>query len=479
MHMVTSEAGDYETILGAALSNGIDPSLEPISAMLAELGDPDLRFRAIQLVGTNGKTSTARYAARILAAEGLKVGLYVSPLFMDYADQIEVEGAAVRHCELDRAVAEAYAVGCRIDARRAAAGLEPFGFSEFELLTAAAVLIFAWRGVDVAVVEAGMGGEWDATSAIRSITTVCVTGIGLDHTRFLGNTVEEIAASKAAVIRHGRACVLGPGTEEPQTVENVLLSRCGAEQVDPVLVRPGDAFAHGGTGGGGGAPSGIAPDEPATSSLALFDVAWDANGLPSAADNGMVPLEINLRTPRATYEGLRAQKPSYQAQNIACAATLAEEFLRRPLDVDKLRDAVATCPTPGRFDMISDDPPVIVDACHNPQSVEAFLSAWKRMMPARTPAEQPTLLCAIFADKDVDNIVAQLTSVFSRVVVVRTRAARAMDPVELAKVFELHGVMPEAVFSNVPDALRYLEGRPFVACGSITVAGEVAANLRA
>ncbi|MBO7674947.1 MAG: bifunctional folylpolyglutamate synthase/dihydrofolate synthase [Atopobiaceae bacterium] len=439
----------YDRILTRAQSHGIDPSLEPISALLRELGDPDLRFVTIQLVGTNGKTSTARYTAHILASQGLRVSLYLSPMFMSYLDQIEVEGKPVQAEELDRAVRKAYEAGRKIDAEREAAGNASFGFSEFELLTAAAALIFAWHNVDVAVVEAGMGGAWDATSAFRSIQAVCVTGIGIDHVRFLGSTPEEIARNKAAVIQTGRRCVLGQGTAMPASVEQVLLSRCEEVQVQPTLVR-------------GEPGSGVLP-------TATYHVAAMPTGMKR-------PLSLTVRTPRATYGPLGALKPSYQAQNIACAVTLAEEYLGRALDEPALVDAVANCPTPGRFDLVRAYPPVIVDACHNPQSVATFLSAWNGMADPLGIGEQPTLLCAIFADKDVVGVVSQLATTFRRVVVTRTKASRAMDAYELAAVFESQGVVPEAAFNTVEDALRYLGERPFVACGSITVAGEVAAH---
>lgn len=437
---------NHSHILRSAQSHGINPSLEPMTALLHELGSPDLRFSTIQLVGTNGKTSTARYTAQILAAEGLRVSLYLSPMFMSYLDQIEVEGKPVQTEELDRAVYAAYEAGIRIDAARESKGLLPFGFSEFELLTAAAVLIFAWHDVDVAVVEAGMGGAWDATSALRSIQAVCVTGIGIDHVRFLGSTPEEIARNKAAVIQTGRRCVLGQGTATPASVEQVLLSRCKETQVQPTLVR----------------------ESPGT--IGQPTTTYHVDATPSGLGR---PLRLTVQTSRATYDGLGALKPSYQAQNIACAITLAEEYLQRPLSGETLIDAIATCPTPGRFDLVRPNPPVIVDACHNPQSVAEFLSAWKTMMPAD---DELTLLCAIFADKDVVGVVSQLASVFKRVVITRTKASRAMDAFELAAVFEAQGVIPEAAFNTVEDALRYLGERSFVACGSITVAGEVAAH---
>ena len=155
--------------LHSALRFGICPMLETVEDMLAELGDPDLRYDCVQIAGT----------------------------------------------------------------RRAAAGERPYDVTEFDTLTVAAAVVFAEAGVDVAVLECGMGGRWDATSAMKSIRSVAVTGIGLDHTRILGDTLEAIAGEKAAIIKPGRACVLGVGCATPTSVEDVFLEQCRAAGVTP------------------------------------------------------------------------------------------------------------------------------------------------------------------------------------------------------------------------------------------------------
>ena len=143
------------------------------------------------------------------------------------------------------------------------------------------------------MLECGLGGRWDATSAAKSIRSVAVTGIGLDHTRILGDTLEEIAGEKAAIIKPGRRCVLGAGTAEPKSVEDVFLARAAETGVSPV--RPG------------------------------FRVTKRPHRLGA-------PLELDVMTPRATYAELAALKPAYQAANIACAVALCEEHLGRALD---------------------------------------------------------------------------------------------------------------------------------------------------
>lgn len=223
--------------LHSALRFGICPMLETVEDMLAELGDPDLRYDCVQIAGTNGKTSTSRFTAAILAGEGLSVALYTSPELVSYTERMEVGGHPVSEAAFAHGIAAAAEAGRRVNASRAAAGERPYDVTEFDTLTVAAAVVFAEAGVDVAVLECGMGGRWDATSAMKSIRSVAVTGIGLDHTRILGDTLEAIAGEKAAIIKPGRACVLGVGCATPTSVEDVFLEQCHAAGVTPTLVR--------------------------------------------------------------------------------------------------------------------------------------------------------------------------------------------------------------------------------------------------
>lgn len=428
---------DAVGLLEASLRFGVDPSLAPVEDMLAELGDPDLAFECVQIAGTNGKTSTARYAAAILAGEGLRVALYTSPELVSYTERMEVDGCPVSEGAFARGVAAAKVAGERVNARRSAAGERPYDITEFDTLTVAAMVVFAEEGVDVAVLECGMGGRWDATSAAKSIRSVAVTGIGLDHTRILGGTLEEIAGEKAAIIKPGRACVLGAGTARPRSVEGVFLDRARE--------------------------AGVAPVRPA------FEVTKRPHRLGA-------PLELSVTTPRATYAELAALKPAYQAQNIACAVALAEAHLGRALDPDALFTSVVRCPTPGRFQLLRPDPPVLIDACHNPQSVEAFLDALADVAPER--AGRPVLLAAVLADKDVDGIVALLAAAFPRVAVTQTASPRALPATELARAFVAAGAEVVGTYPTVDAAKSALCGESYVACGSITLAGELAGLFR-
>lgn len=448
--------------LHSALRFGICPMLETVEDMLAELGDPDLRYDCVQIAGTNGKTSTSRFTAAILAGEGLSVALYTSPELVSYTERMEVGGHPVSEAAFAHGIAAAAEAGRRVNASRAAAGERPYDITEFDTLTVAAAVIFAEAGVDVAVLECGMGGRWDATSAMKSIRSVAVTGIGLDHTRILGDTLEAIAGEKAAIIKPGRACVLGVGCATPTSVEDVFLEQCHAAGVTPTLVRALDRVDVAGE-----MHPGIAR-EHAGLPQASFGVTKRPHRLGA-------PLELSVNTPRSLYAELACLKPDYQAANVACAVALAEAHLGRALAQDALFESLVTCPTPGRFQLLRPEPPVLIDACHNPQSVEAFLAAVAAVEP--DVARRPHLLCAVLADKDVAGIVRLLAPAFPSVCVTQTASPRALAVHELAGLFREAGATVTAEYLDVATATSALCGESYVACGSITLAGEVAGLL--
>lgn len=448
--------------LHSALRFGICPMLETVEDMLAELGDPDLRYDCVQIAGTNGKTSTSRFTAAILAGEGLSVALYTSPELVSYTERMEVGGHPVSEAAFAHGIAAAAEAGRRVNASRAAAGERPYDITEFDTLTVAAAVVFAEAGVDVVVLECGMGGRWDATSAMKSIRSVAVTGIGLDHTRILGDTLEAIAGEKAAIIKPGRACVLGVGCATPTSVEDVFLEQCHAAGVTPTLVRALDRVDVAGE-----MHPGIAR-EHAGLPQASFGVTKRPHRLGA-------PLELSVNTPRSLYAELACLKPDYQAANVACAVALAEAHLGRALAQDALFESLVTCPTPGRFQLLRPEPPVLIDACHNPQSVEAFLAAVAAVEP--DVARRPHLLCAVLADKDVAGIVRLLAPAFPSVCVTQTASPRALAVHELAGLFREAGATVTAEYPDVASATSALCGESYVACGSITLAGEVAGLL--
>lgn len=433
-----SIAADTGKIVGEA-----GPLLETVIDMLDELGRPDEYFDCIQVAGTNGKTSTTRFTAAILRGEGLRTALYTSPQLVRYEERMEVDGGVVSPRAFAHGVSAAAEAGRRVNERRSASGKPTYTITPFDLLTAAAMVVFAEARVDVAVLEVGLGGRWDATSATDPVA-VAITGIGFDHTHILGDTLEQIAGEKAAVIKPGRTVVLGEGTHEP-SVERVMRARCEACGVVPWVV------------------------------------GHTVTELPEGIDGAVSFL---TETARTVYE-LSMHKPAYQPQNAACAIALAEGYLDRPLDPSVLAASLEACPIPGRFDVVRVDPFVLVDACHNPQSCENFIKAVCEAEPERE--DRPILLVAALSDKDVRGILDVLVPEFPRIVVSATESDRALPAEELARLVydELDALdRPRtdliAVHSSVRSALDALTdaGEAVIAAGTITLAGEVAGLLR-
>ncbi len=406
------------------------PLLETVVEMLDELGRPDEFYDCVQIAGTNGKTSTTRFSAAILRGEGLKTALFTSPHLVRYPERMEIDGKVVSDEVFAHGVSAAYEAGRRLNARREAAGEELRSITPFDLLSVAGLTMFAEACVDVAVLEVGMGGRWDATSATDPVA-VAITGIGLDHTKVLGDTLEAIAGEKAAVIKPGRLVVLGEGTHEA-SVQRVMDAHCRECDVVPLVV------------------------SPATTKV------------PEHVGD---TVEFSCTTPRAIYTSSMV-KPAYQPQNAACAIMLCEGYLGRELDHDALDTSLAGCPTPGRFDVLGTNPLKLIDACHNPQSCENFVSALDEIDPC--VENRPTLLCAALADKDVAGIVDVLVPAFPRVVVTQTDSDRALPAEELAALVDADKLT--GVYPSVSEALAALDaaGEPFVAAGTITLAGEVA-----
>lgn len=425
------------------ISGDAGPLLETVVEMLDELERPDAHFDCIQIAGTNGKTSTTRFTAAILRGEGLRCALYTSPQLVRYPERMEIDGAPISDELFARGISAAYEAGRRVNERRVAAGESAFAITPFDLLTVAALTVYALQEVDVAVLEVGMGGRWDATSATDP-HVVAITGIGLDHMRILGNTLAEIAGEKAAVIKPGRCVILGEGVHEP-SVWQVMQDRC--------------------------CECGVSPQVSSHEVLKYPAHLGDT-------------LEFACETSRDRYE-CSLFKPLYQAQNAACAIFVAEEYLSRALDKGALAGSLAGCPTPGRFDVLRNDPLVLIDACHNPQSCENFVSSLDEIDP--DVSRRPVLLTAALADKDVSGIVDVLVPAFPQIVVTQTASDRAISAAELAqlveaKLEELGRPVSNlvSVIPSVSDAVESLMNaqQAFVAAGTITLAGEVAGIMR-
>ena len=430
--------------LGRALQFGINPSLDGMRALAAAVGSPEARFRSVQVTGTNGKTSVTRLVAAILTAHGARSGTYTSPHLTSYTERVLIDGEPVSEELLAAAVGAAADAADLLAARGAEALCLPAdavtaSVTEFELVTAAALWAFAHEGVEWAALEVGMGGRWDATSVVCPEVAV-ITGFALDHTERLGETREAIAEDKAQIIKPGSTAVLGPGVAG---IEDVIRERAAA--VGAPVVNVGGAVG---------------------------DVTWTITRAPVRPAGSLV---LEVRTPHATYGGLSLVAPAYQAPNVAVAIAACEVALGGPLDPRALGAALARATFPGRFELVREAPPLVIDAAHNPDAAAVLAAA----LAAAFADAPPVALIGVMADKDAGGVVRALAPAVAGFVCTRSASPRALEPQALAAVVRAHGAAVFGTASDVAAALsradevaHALGARGVIACGSIYVAGE-------
>lgn len=440
----------YSEAVGAlegALVFGIHPSLGGITELAESMGRPQDSFGAIQVTGTNGKTSTVRIIEALLRAEGERTGLYTSPHLERYPERFEVDGAVIGDDLFARSVG---AVLAHADTLRPGAHGTSAGYTEFELLTAAALAIFRACRVDTAVLEVGMGGRWDATSVVAPRVAV-ITGVALDHTAVLGATREAIASEKGAIVRPDTVAVLGPGTVG---VEGAILG-AAAPGARVLAVRAG------------GEPSPVEECDTVRFSLLQRPSSPFHRTTVCVKRFGGADLVLSLRA------------PAYQAANIATAVTAAEAALGRTLRQGAASAALAGVVLPGRFEVVRESPPVVVDGSHNPEAAGVLARAIEDAWP--DPAARPVVLLAVLADKDAEGIVRALAPVVRRIEVTESESMRALPVMELAKMVEritgractAHRTLRDALASGLAH-----DHFGLVVTGSLTTAGQARVLLR-
>ena len=443
-----------KTALEHTLQFGIHPSLDGIRALTFALGRPQDSFAAVQVTGTNGKSSTTRLIAAIVAAEGLRAGAYTSPHLESYTERVEIDGAPVSEADFASAVSEAMEAARRLgDETRVAEDSDTAGtFTEFELLTAAALSLMREKHVDVACLEVGMGGRWDATSVVDPAVAV-ITGVGLDHIERLGPTLDAIAHDKSHIIKPGSSVVLGPGT---WPVVDVFLGRCARLGLHPRFVAE---VGHD-----------SAVPEAAT-------VRYSVRQHPDRPGGALV---VDVRGIHEDYRGLELAAPSYQAPNVAVAVAAAECVLGRALTLENVRSALAGMGFPGRFELMCAEPPVVLDGAHNPQAATVLAGAIAEAWP--DPNARPWCVLGVLEDKDAEGIVTELAPVVDRFVATQSHSPRARDAGDLAGIVEhATGAWPEIVpdlEEAVGHACAHAGAHGVVVTGSLYTVGEARGFLR-
>ena len=324
------------SILSRAPEHDLEPSLDRVRAVMELLGDPQRTFPVIHVTGTNGKTSTARIIEALLRELGLNTGRFTSPHLHSMLERIAVGGRSIDAERFLSAYDEVIPFVEMVDARSIIDGGPPMTY--FEVLVAVAYAAFADLPVDVAVVEVGMGGSWDATNVVDAPVSV-VTPIDLDHRHFLGDTVEEIAGEKAGIIKADAITVVGAA-----------------------------ARGRGGRGARRARHRGGAR------------IVFEGN------DFGVTARDVAVGGQQISLRGLAAEYPdlflplhgTHQAQNAAVAVAAVEAFLgggEQALDIDVVRAGLATVDSPGRLEIVRRSPTVLVDAAHNPAGARALRDA--------------------------------------------------------------------------------------------------------
>lgn len=397
---------------------GMRFGLDRMRRMMTVLGAPERRLQSIHVLGTNGKSSTTRMIAAILQRHGLRTGAYLSPHLVSYSERVQVCERDLSGHEFAAAVARAAWAAERVNRTLA----DDDHVTQFELLTAAAFVALADRDVQVAAIEAGLGGRFDATSVIDSQVTV-LTNVGLEHTRWLGPTIRDIATEKLAVLREDTELVIG-ADPHPDVLE--LATDLAAER---------------------GARLTIAPERPR------------AAAVPAAAGG-------------------------FQLRNFALAEVAAERFLSasgRQLSAEAVVDAAAATEVPGRAQTLPGEPPTMLDGAHNPHAAAALVAALPRLLPGRRLA----LVMGVLEDKDAAEMLRLLLGSCERAWFTAPPSARALSPAALESLARQLGFEQAESRTQPADALR--DARAWAASeadaavlvtGSVYLVGAVLAQLR-
>ncbi|MGO9080720.1 MAG: bifunctional folylpolyglutamate synthase/dihydrofolate synthase [Streptosporangiaceae bacterium] len=396
-------------ILARRPEHAIEPSLDRIQALVTLLGDPQHAYPVIHITGTNGKTSTARMAETLLRTRGLRTGLFTSPHLASMRERICVDGEPLSAERFIEAYEEIEPYLRLVDES------QPVRLSFFEVFVGMAFSVFADAPVDVAVIEVGMGGTWDNTNVADGAVAV-VTPVSVDHARYLGDTVEEIAADKAGIIKPGAVAVLA---RQPLGAAEALLQR--AAEVGASVAREGLEF-------------GVLSRELAVGGqrLAIRGLLGDYDGL-------FLPIfgahqAGNAATALAAVEAFAGAAPHSPADLAAGGAGPGESAGQRlePLDPDLVREAFMAMSSPGRLEVVRRSPLVILDAAHNPAGMAASAEA---LTEAFAFSELIAVL-AVSEDKDVPGILDQLEPVAAELVVTTSSSPRSMQAGKLAELAE-------------------------------------------
>ena len=419
--------------------NRIAPTLERISALVDMLGSPQLTYPTIHIGGTNGKTTTSRMVDSLLFEMGLRTGRFTSPHLESYLERICINGQPIDAKEIIFSFNDVSPYLDLMDTKFD----NPISF--FEAITALAFAAFAEHPIDVGVIEVGMGGQWDATNVVDADVSV-IMPIGLDHMEYLGNTIGEIAKTKAGIIKEQGFVVLAQ--QEPEAAVELLRR---AAEVGADVAREGLEYSI---------------DSRA---IAVGGQLISITGLRGHYDEIFLPLH-----------------GKHQASNAAAALIAVEAFFgEQDLDIDAVRAGFANVSSPGRCEIIHRDPTIILDAAHNPHGARAIAET----IQSEFTFDDVTGIIALMADKDALGILHALEPIMNQVIVTTNSAERSMSVKDLevlaTQVFGADRVfsqptLTEAIEKAIKDSVRPLseESLAILITGSVVTVGEARTAVR-
>jgi len=429
----------YQEMWARTGESNPQPRLDATRKAVELLGDPHRAYPIIHVTGTNGKTSTSRIIESILRATGLRTGLVTSPHLERVNERIVIDGEPVDDQRFADGWDDVKPFIEMVDAELAAKDEPALTF--FEALTVLSFAIFADAPVDVAVIEVGMGGEWDSTNVADGSVAV-FTPIDLDHTRRLGDTVDEIARTKSGIIKDGAIVVTAQ------------------QRADAAARLVEAAVAHGATIHAEGEDFGLQKSVPGVGGQLIT-----VQGRAGRYEEVFLPIY-----------------GEHQAHNAALAIAAVESFLGDgsvALDADLLAQGLGEATSPGRLQLLGIEPTVLIDAAHNPHGATALVEAVR----ANFNFEEIAVVVGVLGDKDVDGILAPLATIATRFYVTASASDRAIEADELAERAE-QATDPDRVIA-VSDPVEAVElarewadegtGRGVLVTGSITILGEVLA----
>ncbi len=401
-------AVNYERIhLKAEMAS--DLNLTRIEKLLRALGDPHKKYKSAHVAGSKGKGSTVTMLAGMLSNTGYRVGLYVSPHVMTLRERISINGEMISESEFTKCLSQV-----SIAAQKPSIG-EP---TYFELMTAVAFLYFAEKGVEIAVVETGLGGRFDATNII-SPEVVGITNISYDHMPILGNTLEEIASEKAGVFKQGIPVVASPQAE---SVDKLLRDR--AEELQ-----------------------------------CPFQMTGKENGFSFRFESSPAlgpHTRICVTTPTSHFEHVHAPLlGDHQAVNCALALGMLDMLKTRGVAVDDRLavEGLADIKLIGRMEMVYEDPRILVDGAHNASSVDTLM----RAIGQNVPYDSMVIIFGCRKDKDIDGMLKFIRLGADKLIFAPTGSARSADPIDLAARFNEVSTKMCQVADSLEEALSIAE----------------------